>query len=361
MLNLRAFFYILKAIFLPFLMCLLTFFSLIFIFQFLQNSKIFFQDSSSLSLVLQIFTLLGVSYLPLVIPFCLLFGILFGHGRLSGQSEFTAFASFGISKWQLVQPACFFTLICTVVCFNSIHTWGPSAKFKSRSLEYALKKKIAVTAFQPGVFLTQIPNVTMYAEDEDSQKNLKNIFIVNNSEQPYTIFSNSGKFIKEGQTSNLGIDLYDGEIYSHSSDDSSDMLINFRKYFVQLFRSNSKNHTTKKIGNRSSRQLRRILKTPGKDKNISTVELYKRNTFALSCFFFLVLGSLFSLRLHNRSSTGSGFMSALIIAMFFWMTLFTSEFLAASMNIPLIMYSPILICSLLCLASYKWIKSKSII
>lgn len=361
MLNLRAFFYILKAIFLPFLMCLLTFFSLIFVFQFLQNSKIFFQDSSSLSLVLQIFTLLGVSYLPLVIPFCLLFGILFGHGKLSGQSEFTALASFGISKWQLVQPACFFTIICTVVCFNSIHTWGPNAKFKSRSLEYALKKKIAVTAFQPGVFLTQIPNVTMYAEDEDSNKNLKNIFIVNNSEEPYAIFSNSGQFIKEGISSDLGIDLYNGEIYSSSSDDSSDMLINFKKYFIQLFRSRAVDTTKKNIGNRSSRKLRKILKASSKEKDVATVELYKRNTFALSCLFFLILGSLFSLRLHNRSSTGSGFMSALVIAMFFWITLFSSEFLAASLNLPVIMYSPILICGLLCLASYKWIKFKSII
>lgn len=361
MLNSRAFLYILKTIFLPFLMCLLTFFSLIFIFQFLQNSQFFFQDSSSINLVLKIFTLLGASYLPLVIPFCLLFGILFGHGRLSSQSEFTALASFGISKWKLAQPAIFFAIICTIVCFNSINTWGPNAKFKSRSLEAALKRKIAVTAFQPGVFLTQIPGLTIYAEDESPNKDLTNILIINEQEDGYEIFSKSGKFLKESDSTNLGIDLYNGQIYSNQTNDNSNLIISFKKYFVQLFKSEGKNITRKNIGNRSSKQLRKMLDQNIIPKSTLYIELNKRDVFALSCLFFLVLGSLFSLRLHDRSSKGSGFFTALSIALVFWVLLFTFEFYAASTKTPLLMYTPILICGLFCYLTYKWIKRKSII
>ncbi len=361
MLNLRAFLYILKSIFLPFLMSLLTFFSLIFVFQFLQNSHLFFQDSSSFKLVLQIFTLLGASYLPLITPFCLLFGILFGHGRLSSQSEFTALASFGISKWKLAQPSIFFALICTIICFNSIHTWGPNAKFKSRSLEYALKKKIAVTAFQPGVFLTQIPGITIYAEDELSDKTLKNILIVNEQGESYEIFSKSGKFIKETDSSDLGIDLLDGQIYSNLNEDKSNLIIDFKKYFIQLFRSKEKNKTKTNIGNRSSRQLENLLSSKNFSKNTIYIELNKRNMFALSCVFFLVLGAMFSIRLHNRSSKGSGFFTAILIAIFFWIALFTSEFFATSLGKPILMYVPIIFCALFCFVTYKWIKLNSII
>ncbi len=357
----RAFLYILKSILLPFMMCMLAFFSLIFTFQFLQSSGLFFQDSSSLTIVLEIFTLLGISYLPLIIPFCLLFGILFGHGRLSSQSEFTAFASFGISKWKLAQPAIFFSFVCLIICFNSIHTWGPNAKFKAHSLEAALKQKVAVTAFQPGVFLTQVPGITIYAEDESADKTLKNILIINEKNDKYEIFSKSGRFVKENTATNLGINLFNGQIYSNPKANESNMVISFKKYFIQLFKAPSKNITLKNIRNRSSKQLKRLLKLSEFPESTIYIELNKRAMFVFSCVFFLVLGSLFSLRLHDRSSKGGGFFTALAISMLFWVSLFASESYANSMKNPLIMYTPVLICSLFCLFAYRWIKFKSII
>jgi lipopolysaccharide export LptBFGC system permease protein LptF len=340
---------------------MLTFFSLIFVFQFLQNSHLFFQDSSSLKLVVQIFSLLGLSYLPLIIPFCLLFGILFGHGRLSGQSEFTALASFGVTKFQLAQPAAFFTVICTLICLNSIHSWGPEAKFKSRSLESILKRKIAATAFQPGVFLTQIPGVTLYAEEETPNSDLKNVLIINEQGEDYKIFSKGGEFVTKSGSAELGINLLNGSIYSSKKSNDTDITIDFKEYFIQLFRAQQNNSTIKYINNRTSKQLKQLLKTKSSDKMKIFIELNKRTTFALSCVVFFVLACLFSLKLHNRSSKGSGFFLAIVIAIVFWIVVFTSEFFAAQTSKPYLMFAPLLLFALFSSFAYMWIRSKSII
>ena len=347
----------------PFLMCLIAFFSLIFVFQFLQSSQFLFQEASSTKLILKMFSLLGVSYLPLLLPFSLIFGLLFGHGKLSSQSEFTALASFGISKFQMAQPAIFFSTLCLFTCFNSIHTWGPNAKFQARSLKYIIRQKIAATAFQPGIFLTQIPGITMYAESQNSKKELKNVFILDENEgRNLQVFSKKGEFVNnEAQGSTFGLKLLDGEIYNNSKKDLSSLVISFKSYLIELFTNRKAVKTNKKIGNSTSNQLKTQLLQSDTQKTLDiSIELNKRNMFVLSCIFFLIVGSLFSIRLHNRSSKGSGFFWAIAISLFFWVMLFVAEFLSFSYKMPNLVYAPILPCSLFCIVSYWWIKFKSI-
>jgi lipopolysaccharide export LptBFGC system permease protein LptF len=345
-------------------MCLVAFFSLIFVFQFLKSSQFLFQDSSSTKLILKMFFLLGVSYLPILLPFSLIFGLLFGHGKLSSQSEFTALASFGISKFKMAQPAILFSAICLFACFNSIHTWGPNAKYQSRALKSVISQKIAATAFQPGVFLTQIPGVIMYAESQDSSKKLSKIFILNEGKKDsLQVFANSGEFSGNDQsTSNFGLKLFDGVIYNNSKKDLSSLMISFKSYLIELFESKQGSTSTKRqINNSTTRQLKQRLKKPVSKKSTSIlIEINKRNMFAFSCLFFLVVGSLFSIRLHNRSSKGGGFFVAILISLFFWIMLFVSEFLANSQQMPLMVYLPIIPCTLFCIVSYVWIKLKSI-
>jgi len=343
-------------------MCLVAFFSLIFVIQFLKSSQFLFQDSSSTKLILRMFFLFGVSYLPILLPFSLIFGLLFGHGKLSSQSEFTALASFGISKFQMAQPAILFSALCLFTCFNSIHTWGPNSKYQSRALKYVVQQQIAATAFQPGVFLTQIPGVTMYAESQDGDQELTNVFILNEDRNnSVQIFAKGGAFTsKEQLKSNFGLKLKNGSIYNNSKKDLSSLIISFKSYLIELFETKSPSTSTKRqINNSTTKQLKlKLLKS--KDTTPILIEINKRNMFAFSCIFFLIVGSLFSLRLHNRSSKGGGFFIAVLISLFFWIMLFVSEFLSNSHKEPILVYLPILPCTLFCLASYYWIKLKSI-
>jgi len=345
-------------------MCLVAFFSLIFVFQFLQSSQFLFQDQSSTNLILRMFLLLGISYLPILLPFSLIFGLLFGHGKMSSQSEFTALASFGVTKLQMSQPAIFFSTVCLFTCFNSIHTWGPNAKYQSRALKTVIRQKIAATAFQPGVFITQIPGVTMYAESQNGDGLLQNVFILNQGKKDKVhIFSSNGAFQEsDDKQPGFGLKLFNGQMYKNSKKDLSSLIISFQTYLVELFEARKHVAATKRqINNSTSQQLKKQLKTTAEtNKTPILIEINKRNMFAFSCVFFLIVGTLFSLRLHNRSSKGSGFFVAIIVSLFFWIMLFISEFLSASYKMPILVYLPILPCSLFCVFSYFWIKVKSI-
>jgi len=345
-------------------MCLIAFFSLIFVFQFLKSSQFLFQDSSSTKLIFRMFFLLGVSYLPLLLPFSLIFGLLLGHGKLSSQSEFTALASFGISKFQMSQPAILFSTLCLFTCYNSIHTWGPNAKYQARALKYVISQKIAATAFQPGVFLTQIPGVTMYAENQSSDKKLSKVFILNQSKKDnLQVFANAGEFSgNEQANTSFGLKLFNGTIYNNSKKDISSLTISFQSYLIKLFETKKTPTSTKRqINNSTTKQLKERLKDKESKKATPVlIEIYKRNMFAFSCVFFLVVGSLFSLRLHNRSSKGGGFFMAILISLFFWIMLFVAEFLGGSYNTPLFVYMPVVPCIIFCIATYLWIKFKSI-
>lgn len=310
------------------------------------------------------FFLIGISNLPLLIPFSLIFGLLFGHGKLSSQSEFTALASFGISKLQMSQPAILFSALCLFTCFNSIHTWGPNAKYQSRALKTVIRQQVAATAFQPGVFLTQIPGVTMYAESQSSDKKLTKVFILNQGKtDDLQVFAKSGEFSgDELSNSSFGLRLFDGEIFNNTEKDVSSLVIYFKSYLIELFKTKkAARATARQISNSTTNQLKkRLVNTSEKKTSSIHIEINKRNMFAFSCLFFLVVGSLFSLRLHNRSSKGGGFFMAILISLFFWILLFVSEFLASSYKAPMLVYLPIVPCTIFSISAYFWIKIKSI-
>lgn len=359
MFSFRAFTYILKSILSPFLISIFTFFTLIFTFQFLQSSELFFQNSSSSQDVFKILFLLGVSYLPIIVPFCLLFAVLFGHGKLSGNSEFAAFSALGFSKMKLSIPSIVFSLVCFLVSFVSIHTWGPNARFKARALENSLKKKIAVTAFQPGVFLTQINDQVIYAEDQSTNGTFKKVFIYNSSQGGEEIFSKSGAFT--GKDENIfGFNLHSGSVYSKNLSNKSNVILSFEKYLVEILNFNSKSPSKQRdISYSTTRQLKKNVAKFTKEPVL--IEIYKRNMFALSCLFFLLVSLLSSMRIHDRSSRGSGFFVALITSISFWILLFGAEFFATAYNKPLFMYLPLIPATLFTLLFYRWIKLRSLI
>lgn len=361
--------YTLKAIFVPYVMCLFVFFSLIFALQFIQSSEVLLQGGGAYIIILKILALLGISYIPLISPFCLLFGILFGHERLSNQHEFTAFSSVGIHKRQLCYPAICLSIINFFICLVAIHTWGPNAKYISNSLENVLKKKAATSAFQPGVFLTQDENYAFYAEDESADGELKKVFIFNkNSDDLNFVYSKNGSFEKNPEY-DFGFKLKNGTLYSLGLNTS--MLANFQDYFVNIFNIESESSSRETLSNQTSRKLKKDLKKPDLEpfndsenpnkKNEIKTEINKRNMFAFSNFIFLALSLLFSMRIHSRSSKGSGVFLALVFSISFWILLFSAEYFAIQTKNPLLVYTPILPLFIFCVFYYKYINLKSII
>lgn len=354
----RAFFYILYSLFWPFILSLFSFLGLIFILQFINNSELLLLDSRDMHMSLKFFMLGSLSYLPLIIPFCLLLGILFGFGKLSSNHELTAFSNLGYSKPQLSIPAVFITLVCFFICSSSIHTWGPNAKSKSKFLNSLLIEKLALSALQPGVFLNNLPNAVFYTEEiNSSNKALKRVFLLTgqDQEQPKFIFSDKGAFLDSPTAEeSFQLLLNEGQLFSQDKK-SRNFIVDFESYKVSLFKNQDFDFIDAKPSYLTSKRL-------GDYENIKyKIEYHKRIVLSLTCFLFLALSLLFSLKLHSRSSSGKGFVLALFLSLAFWIVLFISEYISVSQNTLVTMYLPIIIFLIIIASVYYWNKSKFVI
>jgi len=354
----RAFFYILYSLFWPFILSLFAFLGLIFILQFINNSELLLLDSRDIHLSFKFFMLESLSYLPLIIPFCLLLGILFGYGRLSSNHELTAFSNLGYSKAKLSTPALFITLVCFFICSSSIHTWGPNAKSKSKFLKSLLFEKLALTALQPGVFLNNLPDAVFYTEEiENSTNSLTRVFLLTGQDQaqPKFIFSDRGAFLDSPNSEeSFQLLLNEGQLYGQDKKNRN-FVVDFDSYKVSLFKNQDFDFIGKKPNYLTSKRLKDFSDIKYK------IEFHKRIVLSLTCFLFLALSLLFSLKLHSRSSSGKGFVLALSLSLAFWVTLFLSEYMSMSQNSVAVMYSPILIFLAVIASVFYWNKSRFVI
>ncbi len=355
--------YVIKNLLAPFLLCFIGFFSIIIIFQALQIADVLFQSNESFFNIVELFGLLSIAYFPVIIPFCLLFGILFGYGKMSSDAELAALSSFGISKPLLALPAAGLALVITVVSFVSVHSWGPKAKNLSRLMQTKISKQVAMTSFQPGVFVDTTMGIVFYAEDEGKDQSLKNVFMIDktNPDKPSIVFSKSGTFSK-GKEDNLGILLTKGEIHQ-TLKENQHITVGFEDYLLKL--SNQNNGVLKRnsIESFSTANLKVLLKAKKKNKreNLIRIEIHKRTVLSLICIFFAAIGILYGLRLHNRSSRGSGFFVSLIFSTLFWALLFMSESLSRKYGSPYIIYMPCVVFFIVIFCIQKWNKFKSIV
>ena len=358
LISYRAFLYILYALFWPFILSFFSFFGLIFIFQFIRNSELLLLDLNDIHMCLKVFIFDSLSHLPLIIPFCLLFGILFGFGKLSSNHELTAFSNLGYSKPQLSIPAVFMTLICFFICSSSIHTWGPNAKSKSKFINSILTKKLALSTLQPGIFLNNLPNTVFYTETiNNSTKDLTRVFLLTdgNQKHPKFIFSNSGAFLKPSSPEeSFRLLLNDGQLFNQDKK-RRNFIVDFESYKISLFKNKVFNFINTKPKYLTSKRLSEFKKIKYR------IEYHKRIVLSLACFIFLFLSLLFSLKLHSRSSSGRGFLLALFFSLAFWIILFISEYISISQNIIMTIYLPTIIFLIVIVFVYYWNKSRLII
>ena len=333
--------------------------------QFINNSELLLLDTEELKLSFKFFAYGSLSYVPLITPFCLLFGILFGYGKLSSDHELTAFSNMGYSKWHLAQPALAMSIITFFICSSSVHNWGPQAKSKSKFLNSILAEKLALSAIQQGVFLDHFPGVVFYTE-ELNKKNaeLNKVFLLHSKkikDDAKFIFSDTGSFKSSKQADGFKLTLFDGNLYT-SDKNQRDLRVKFNSYTASMFQGSNLNFnsnkpeflTTADINSRTNNQ---------KDTSsfIYKLEKHKRYVLSLTCIFFTFVSLLLSLKLHNRSSSGKGFLLALSLSLIFWVLLFTGEFLAQSLSTLAYIYTPLAVFLLVIFFIAYWNKSKSII
>lgn len=125
------------------------------------------------------FSLIGFlipELLALILPICVLIGVLFTYNRLRSDSELVVFQANGLSYWQLAKPALFWASgIAVFVSLLNIYI-VPSAFRQLRNLDHQIRNEFSTALIREGAF-NSFQGTTVYVKSRFSPEELRGVFI----------------------------------------------------------------------------------------------------------------------------------------------------------------------------------------
>jgi len=334
--------YVLKEILPIFLIGMMVFTIILLMDKILKLIEMIVTRGVSLSDILMLLLYLSPSFLIFTIPMSVLLSTLIAFGRLSGDSEITAFKASGLSLYQLFLPVSIFSIaayLLTTLCVFYGLPWGNHG---FRTTLYKIAQSKADIEIKERVFNDLFDGLVVYVEKVPIQgQKMEGILIYDERDQgtTNTIFAREGVLSSNPKSQEVILRLFDGDI--HRFDSSADVYqkIRFNAYDLKL-------ELAKALGARGSRLTDHELsvddikekiekkKGSGGDATPQEVELHKRYAIPFACIVFALIGV--PLGIHPRRSGRSfGFVFSILILLAYYILLMGSEILALRRTIPL--------------------------
>lgn len=268
----------------------------------LQLKEIFLGQSLGLMEIGRLFFYLSPFFLQLLMPISCMLAIFLSFLRISSDRELIALKAGGVSLYKLLASPILFCCLCCVANL-AVSFWGISwgmDNFRATVLEVARNRTQIM--IQPGVFNSDFPGLTIFAEQyEPGNQEMRMIFVQDSrgNETSATIVAQKGRVVTDKERGRLQFLLNDGAIYRTAKDQVH--TLKFATYLVNLdiwkaFKAEQLSETRPR--EMSIENLHRLAADPDLAKKRDEeyvrkvkVEIQKRYTLPVAC---LVLG-LFAL------------------------------------------------------------------
>jgi lipopolysaccharide export system permease protein len=220
----------------PFLLATTFFASFLLTFQLFRLISIVINKGMSFLLVLELMGHIAISFFPMSVPLSAMFASIFTMNKLSEDSELIAMRSFGLTKGRLFTPFLILGLMIALATFALNLKLIPYSRLVFRNTLIKLTSEGAMTDLRPGHFFTDIPDITIFAEDVSADgTRLTDIFIRSSKQgEEQVIFARNGAIIKqvldEVSTPTLRMHLNDGNILKVRSGNQDVEKILFQEY-----------------------------------------------------------------------------------------------------------------------------------
>ncbi len=224
---------------------------------------------------------LSVSFFPLATPLAAFFATIYTLNKLSEDSEIIAMRSFGLTKMKIYRPFLIISLLVAFTVHSLYSVFIPKANAAFKNTIVKLTSAGMLTSIKSGQFFTDIPNVTLFAEDVTSDgNNLKEVFlhVINGAKtEQKIIFARTGSLIKiyadQWHAPNLRLHLKDGNIIK--MDDLGNELekILFKEYDFPVFNSDYATTLLDKDSMKTNEELKALIS----QKKVSYEEVLKAN------------------------------------------------------------------------------------
>lgn len=148
----------------------------------------------------------------MAIPMSVLISVLMVFGRLGEDNEITAIRSNGISFTSILLPSLLFAFFVMLFLLWFNNNVLPDANHKARLLRGDIYRKHPDLNLEPGYFIYDIPNYTIYMKDKDGEV-MKDLIIFHNESNgtKITIWAKEGRMMIMGNY--VIMDLKMGEIH----------------------------------------------------------------------------------------------------------------------------------------------------
>ena len=294
--------------------------------------------------ILMLLLFIAPSFLTFTIPVSVLLGILLTFGRLSGDSETTAFKASGISLYQLYIPIAIFSisayLITSFLVFYGL-PWGNRGFMSTLTLIAQSKPDIEV---KERVFNDSFKGLVVYVDKVPVQgKKMEGILIYDerDKENINTIFAQEGFLISNPQSQEVVLKLLNGNIhrfepktnvYQKIQFDDYDLKIEFSKTIADIQRK-LKEH---EMSIDEIKEKIKKMKAQGDDTTPQEVELHKRRAIPFACIVFGLIGVPLGIQ-PRRSGRSYGFVFTILILLAYYVSVIAFEMFAVRKVVPAFM------------------------
>ena len=169
--------YLVREILPPLLMALVGLTFVLMMPPILQNAERLIAKGVSWSIIFRALLTLTPQALSVTIPMALLFGVLFGLGRLSADREFVALQACGVSIFRLMRPVALLAVLATAATAYETIVALPDANQTYRELTFNAVAAGAESDIKPRVFFTTFPNRVLYVRDVPPDNGWRDVFL----------------------------------------------------------------------------------------------------------------------------------------------------------------------------------------
>jgi lipopolysaccharide export system permease protein len=338
------YFYIWKEILPIFFIGLMTFTIILLMDKIFKLIELIINRGGNVTTILKLLMFIAPSFLTFTIPTAVLLGILLTFGRLSGDSEITAFKASGISLYQLYIPISLLSisayLITSFLVFYGL-PWGNRGFISTLSLIAQSKPDVEV---KERVFNDNFKGLVVYVDKVPIQgKKMEGILIYDEreSEKVNTIFAQEGFLISNPSSQEVVLKLLNGNIhrfeprtkaYQKMQFDAYDLKIEFGKTIADLQRK-LKEH---EMSIDEIKEKIKKMKAQGEDPTPQEVELHKRYAIPFACIVFALIGVPLGIQ-PRRSGRSYGFVFSILILLAYYVSLIAFEMLAVRKAVPAVL------------------------
>jgi len=295
----------------------------------------------SLSDILMLLLFLSPSFLIFTIPMSVLLSTLISFGRLSGDSEITAFKASGLSLYQLFLPVFVYSVaayLLTTLCVFYGLPWGNRG---FRATLYKIAQSKADIEIKERVFNDVFDGLVVYVEKVPMQaKKMEGILIYDERDQgkTNTIFAREGLLSSNPKSQEVILRLFDGDIHRFDSRTDVYQKIKFEAYDLKLEFAKALGAMGKRLRDHELsvddiKQRIQKKKEAGQDTIPQEVELHKRYAIPFACIVFGLIGVPLGIQ-PRRSGRSFGFVFSILLLLAYYISLMGSEILALRRTIP---------------------------